>query len=1344
MQDKGQHQKRKEKRLVDELPAAVLADQAAHNSFASGYVGGVIDCLEGRYVPNLKAREYSDDQVRAKIDEIVRKAAEAGIVFTADQIDYFKNFATRKQDAWDSALIFKGGAEETIELPMNKVVTLLLSSFEDDQQFKYSKTFKQRVEKLQGWLANTMNRKQVCNVGRRNDFVGALLEGDYFLEILPERCVQVIYDQHLFLKRLLSQFFENHWHIVYAKSPERASKILLEWRTGIALGYLDGFLERGATAESVPIEQQKGQFEEELKSYLKTRVSHTFISPARWETPIMNMVVTRNLSDCPIIEEYRTQIQALDEVHQFLSQQTSDKETQALFDSAKKQLITDLVDIGKFNSPKIKGLSVFVRLYQQALPYRNILAIGAQEQRFVAIARAVIDRYEHPDLLRWFLGQEISENSPVNTVDAEVLESQFSESKQAYRVGISAEIENSFAVLAECEGREKTERFNSYRRKILDAGFLVDERAFQSWYTQFLQVSEDQTSVAITLTPLAINKIIWQGLLSCPSQWTPTFTVAFGQVLALLKKLEEEGDEVQNLYRRSSFLTEFVVQLHWMLQIARDPLHDLQVDKMPAIYLPVTLVSCTADLKKIGHRLETALTVAVKCGSAEQVKAFLDDERLSAEVVCHADKDGDTALHRAADRGNTEIVKVLLASDKLPSEAVCHTDLYRRTALHIAVREGNTEIVKVLLASDKLPSEAVCHADRYGKIALHRAAAEGHTEIVKVLLASDKLPSEAVCHADRYGKIALHWAAAKGHTEIVKVLLASDKLPSEAVCRANRDGETALHCAANQDHTEIVRLLLASDKLPSEAVCRANRNGETVLNWAALQGRTEIVRLLLASDKLPSEAVCHAYRDGETILHWAALQGHTEIVRLLLASDKLPSEAVCHADINGKTALHWAAARGHTEIVKVLLASDKLPSEAVCHANSHGRTALHWAAAKGHTEIVKVLLESDKLPSEAVCHADIYGGRTALHLAAAEGHTEIVKVLLASDKLPSEAVCHAYRDGKTVLHWAAIQGRTDIVRVLLASDKLTLAAVCRVDEVGRTALLLAEKSGHTAIVRELKNWLAAHEERARLVSATQNQVFGGDSEGAPILKAPAKKAVLVARVPAGVTGQPQFFGGDSTGAPVLKAPLKRAVLVARHSKDNGKINLSLTESNFEHVCKSFSDSHKKMSEQMKVVEWLEKHSTAIKEQKLRPEFIVGALVHFVNAEGDRKTVEKLLISFGLERLFSLEPYSPTGPGFFSRLFSSAVYSVEAARAYYNLMSEHTHFTEGQRAEIRKLVGAEGGQSPLCDFLKTAHYRQKVEAFRSAEHKITGAIRPSGREKGNDEPDNERDSYFLRV
>ncbi len=798
---------------MDQLPQDTFQNDATHNAVTCVYIGGVIDHLEERYVP-VEQRQYTDEKVCAKIVAFLEKSTVEGVYFTETQQDYFISFAIRKQDEFDSAIITKNGAKKTVDLSMNKLVYLLLCALEADHDFKFCINFKQRAEKLLGWLANTMLRKQVCNVGRRNDCVGALLDKDYLLEKEPARCVEIIYDQCAYLCDQLTEFLKKRWEDLYKKNPRVASKILFEWVTGEDQGHFATFIKTGGVKGN---KNNKQVFRTLMIDYLEGCVKDSFTALEQWEKPIQDTLKAMDLIGCPDIENFRTQLQALREVYTFIvTLSATDKSEMGFGKRAKDYLKKEYIDIATFISPKTKAFSVLERLYQQALPYRGMFPIGKAEQFFLAQAHAVIQLCEHEDLLPWFLGQAKAQcpfSQFVNPEVVEAFEREFSEAKSGYRSGIDGEIENSFAVLKDAEWEDREVLFDVYKKKIVDKWRFDNEDALEAWHRQFVEIRSEDNGAAITLTPLAVNKIIWQGLLTCPSQWSFSFSWAFEQVIALLEK---EGDVISDLHRlnrRSSYPDKFMKQLKWLLSIAKDQTHDFDMSKVPVLYLPCYIASCAvSNPSNKNFEGRTVLHWAAANGHIEFLTALLRLEVVCAETLSQGNIHGRTALMLAARGGEIGAVKALLASEKVSAEAVCQADNFGNTALLLASWAGRTEVVKVLLGSEKVSAEAVNQKDELGQNALMLAALEGQVEVVKALLASEKMSEGAVNQRDNQGNTALLLAAKGGHAEIVKVLT----LPA---LRAYCDSLTTVGSDLQQQRDSVRGLIAMSNELIRDKLC---------------------------------------------------------------------------------------------------------------------------------------------------------------------------------------------------------------------------------------------------------------------------------------------------------------------------------------------------------------------------------------------------------------------------------------------------------------------------------------------------------------------------------------------
>ena len=395
------------------------------------------------------------------------------------------------------------------------------------------------------------------------------------------------------------------------------------------------------------------------------------------------------------------------------------------------------------------------------------------------------------------------------------------------------------------------------------------------------------------------------------------------------------------------------------------------------------------------------LVEAVKTGSAESVRALLD-QRLDRQVdVNAAAADGTTALHWAVQGERTTVVGMLIAA----GADVTAPNRYGATPLSLASLTGNAGVVTRLLEAGADADEATVG----GRTALMTAARTGSADAVRALLAHG---AEVDATDDTHGQTALMWAAAEGNAGVVEALI---RAGADIQARTER-GFTAFLFASRAGALAAARVLLAAGAGVDESL----PNGVTPLVLAITNRHYELAAHLLRAGADPqSDAV------GWSALHQLSWSRRTPIgfnnperlhrddvsalglARLLLAAGADPNARV-RKDLRdaprqrntggtGATPFFLGARTGDVDLMRVLLeyGADPFLPTAVC------RTPLMAAAGVGVSPGADPGTNEEALAAFTLLldlGGDIFaadaGGETPLHGAAERGANEIVELLV--------------------------------------------------------------------------------------------------------------------------------------------------------------------------------------------------------------------------------------------------------------------------------------------------------------------------------------------------------------
>uniref|UniRef100_A0A3Q2XTW3 Ankyrin repeat and SOCS box containing 15 n=1 Tax=Hippocampus comes TaxID=109280 RepID=A0A3Q2XTW3_HIPCM len=289
---------------------------------------------------------------------------------------------------------------------------------------------------------------------------------------------------------------------------------------------------------------------------------------------------------------------------------------------------------------------------------------------------------------------------------------------------------------------------------------------------------------------------------------------------------------------------------------------------------------------------ETALTLAVKGGRAENVGALLEGgarpDALNAK--------NESPLLLAARASSYEMTGALVSHGAWV-EQVCGK---KRTAVHEAARAGHAEVLMLLLRN----GGRVNHKDINGVTPLAAAAERGHVAAVEILLNCGSKVNSQACN----GESVLQDAAGSGNTRCIQLLLDNGADPN----LHSATGHLPIHKAAYAGHYEAVKLLL-----PVTSKRALKEAGQSPVHSAAEGGQSRCLSLLLSRgfdvNYRMSGRNAQNYRDmRRSALYFAVSNGDAECARLLL-------DAGARTDLDPLSCLLVAVRSGRHRIVRMLL-----------------------------------------------------------------------------------------------------------------------------------------------------------------------------------------------------------------------------------------------------------------------------------------------------------------------------------------------------------------------------------------------------------------------------------------
>ena len=303
--------------------------------------------------------------------------------------------------------------------------------------------------------------------------------------------------------------------------------------------------------------------------------------------------------------------------------------------------------------------------------------------------------------------------------------------------------------------------------------------------------------------------------------------------------------------------------------------------------LALKLIDCGADVSVRTDKGPSALNLASEYSEVSVVQQIIS-KKVSAEVLNHQDKNGNTSLMISSFYGHTKIAALLVDAGAL----IDITNSANNNTLY-----SPPQRVRINLVQEKCAGEINCH-DTTGSFALILSSNKGNTGIVDLLLKR----GATVNLQDSVGVTSLMNCCYHGHIETTRSIL---KYNAD-VNLQDKTGWSALMFAVAQKHESIVVLLARERAL----IDMQDVYGTSSLMLSCLFGCEGMVKILLRHDA----DVNHQNIEGITALMIASYIGNDKIVEILIVSG---------ANLNmqsntGLTALGIATDRGNTGVSQLL------------------------------------------------------------------------------------------------------------------------------------------------------------------------------------------------------------------------------------------------------------------------------------------------------------------------------------------------------------------------------------------------------------------------------------------
>jgi len=195
----------------------------------------------------------------------------------------------------------------------------------------------------------------------------------------------------------------------------------------------------------------------------------------------------------------------------------------------------------------------------------------------------------------------------------------------------------------------------------------------------------------------------------------------------------------------------------------------------------ILLASPTIKLDTVVYGKTCLHYAAKEYDNKESVKAFIDHNNCTSDLINRVSKDGKTALELAVEAKNTEIVKILSEHEM--------TDCNLGNPMKNAVENNYVEGVKCLINKISVKFEFPATFRNSGLI---KACANNHVEVVKLLLDDDRLNADILSIKNGIGETALMTAVIYGNDEIAAEIVRRHGQQDEL---KNKNGENAFDLA---------------------------------------------------------------------------------------------------------------------------------------------------------------------------------------------------------------------------------------------------------------------------------------------------------------------------------------------------------------------------------------------------------------------------------------------------------------------------------------------------------------------------------------------------------------------
>ncbi|XP_048259222.1 inversin-B-like [Haliotis rufescens] len=454
--------------------------------------------------------------------------------------------------------------------------------------------------------------------------------------------------------------------------------------------------------------------------------------------------------------------------------------------------------------------------------------------------------------------------------------------------------------------------------------------------------------------------------------------------------------------------------------------------------LAAILLSAGADPNQKDQNGINALQLAIKEGSAENVKLILDKR---PQLADERDEFGVPPVIIALQQYQEDIVRHLVEAG---ADVNIQETRNLRTPLHYALYTKKLKILEFLLGHNP----DLTKTDHRGTTIVHRSSAIRDKQYLEAVVRLSKAPPDSLWRmADEEGNTAVMLSCQNDNYDQLVILLEQGATVSDH----DKYGRTALHHCVENTETECAELLLQTD---TSLLNTPDKEGLTPLHMAAITGNSNFLRLLL---KKGANLTCRD-QEGHTVVHWATVTGHTECLEILIdhdadlsTPDKHKARPIHYAAQIARDGFNTQGKEDSTQVLRLLL-QHQVPYDIT---DKDGRQPLLWAASAGNPPACKILVEAGADPN--VVDND---GLTALHCAASRGHTSCMETLLSDCKAKVDP---EDRNNCTPLFYAITLGNIDCMKMLVQHR----ADTAHVDNKGRSPAHCAALKGSQEALRVL-------------------------------------------------------------------------------------------------------------------------------------------------------------------------------------------------------------------------------------------------------------------------------------